>query len=176
MIIVWRGLGLPIMMAGLGVTSLTIVPFDRAYLMSHSWPRLIAFGTGAVVVYWLAWWRENRTGLRDSMYFIPMKVWAVVLLAIGICWSFAPASSFPVSARENQTPNPARNKTTAVNGLRLQGIFYCADQTSSAIINNTTVSVGDKVGDNTVSAIAPQIVTLKSASGQVTVLQSSTQK
>ena len=172
MIIVWRGLGLPIMMAGLGVTTLTIVPFDRAYLMSHSWPRLVAFGTGGALVYWLAWWRQNRTGVCDSMYFIPMKAWAVVLLAIGICWSFLPSPNDMVSAREY--PNPARTKAATVNGMRLQGIFYNGDQSSTAIINNTTVSVGDKVGDYTVSAIAPQLVTLKSANGQETVLRVST--
>lgn len=167
MIVIWRGFGLPIMMAGLFVTGIISIQFDWVYLTNHSWPRLLAFGTGGALVYLLAWLRENKAGRRDSMYWIPMKVWAVILLAIGIGWAFLPAPSTEVAAKAY----PESIKITTVNGMRLQGIFYGVNGHSTAVINNTTVSVGDKVGGFTVSAIEPQLVTLQAANGKVTVLK-----
>ncbi len=180
MIIIWRGLGLPIMMAGLFVTGMISAMFGLPYLMAHIWPRLLAFGMGGALVYWLAWLREREAGRRDLLYFMPMQVWAVILLVFGICWAFLPGTSTMVAARQitgTQTTetaakaNPKPVKVAAVNGLQLQGIFYSGNGHTTAIINNTTVSVGGKVGDFTVNAIEPQLVRLQAADGKETVLK-----
>lgn len=178
MIIVWRGIGLPIMMAGLGVTGIIFMLFDRVYLMNHGWPRLLAFGAGGALVYWLAWVRETKYEVRDSVYYIPMKVWAVLILAGGICCSFLPAEAFQVKARGTPAPRRAATESAArrpvnENGLRLQGILYSGDQNSTATINGQTVGVGEKVGGFTVRTITAQSVTLQAANGQVTVLRAS---
>ena len=180
MIIIWRGLGLPILFVGLFVTGMISALFGRPYLMIHVWPRLLAFGTGGAVVYWLAWLREREGGRRDYLYFMPMEVWAIILVAIGVGSLLLPASGTGLAAREmpgTQTaatfaktyPKPA--KVAAVNGLQLQGIFYSPNGHTTAIINNTTVSVGDKVGDFTVRAIESQMVKLQAANGNATVLK-----
>ena len=180
MIIVWRGLGLPIVMAGALVIGLIVALFDLHYLMAHVWPRLFAFGTGGAVVYLLAWLREKEGPRRDLLYFIPMKVWAIILLAFGICWAFLPASSTIVAAKQisgTQTaataakPNPKPIKVAVVKGLQLHGIFYNPNGHTTAIINNTTVSAGAKVGDFTVSAIERELVKLQAADGNEIVLR-----
>ena len=154
--------------------------FGVPYLMTHVWPRLFAFGTGGALVYWLAWLRERKAMRRDLLYFIPMQVWAFVLLAMGICWSFLPAPSTVIAAREitgTQTsetvakPNPGPVKIAPANGLQLQGILYSSNGHTSAIINNKTVFVGGKVGDFTVNAIEPKRVSLQAADGKETVLR-----
>jgi len=175
MIVVWRGLGLPILMAGFFVAGMTSLPFGIACLMNHGWSRLVACGTGAAVVYLLAWLREKE-GRRDSLYFIPMKVWAIILLGGAILISIIPFAATDVAARTTDPGVPAKFysepvKVVTVNGLRLQGIFYSGDGSSTAIINNTSVAVGDKVGNSTVKAIEPQLVTLQAANGKVTVLR-----
>jgi len=180
MIIIWRGLGLPIMLVGFFVTGAISAMFGLPYLAAHVWPRLLAFGMGGAVVYWLAWLRERETARRDLLYFMPMQVWAIILLVFGICWAFLPAPDTLVAARQiSGTPtaapaakaNPAPVRRTAVNGLQLQGIFYNANGRTTAIVNSKTVSVGDKVGDSTVSAIEPKLVRLQAADGKETILK-----
>ena len=178
MIIIWRGLGLPIMLAGLFVTGMISAMFGLPYLMTHVWPRLLAFGIGGAVVYWLAWLRETKAGMRDSLYWIPMKVWAVIFLMFGIGSALLSASlaearqisGAPIAAPVAKA-NRASVKAAAVNGFQLQGIFYNANGRSTAIVNSKTVSVGDKVGDATVSAIELKWVKLQAADGKETVLK-----
>lgn len=167
MIIVWRGLGLPIMLAGGVATGGILAPFGMEYLSNHAWPRMLAFSGGAAVIFILGKLREDRTGRQDSVYWIPMKAWAVMMLVGGLCFAFVPLSSTPVAARTYS--EPARVAT--VNGFRLQGIFCTAPGSGTAIINNQTVSVGDKIGDCTVASLEPESVTLQAANGKVTVLR-----
>lgn len=55
--------------------------------------------------------------------------------------------------------------------VHLQAIFYNTNGSSTAIIDRTTVLVGEHIGGYTVLAIQPQSVTVKSASGQQKILR-----
>jgi hypothetical protein len=175
MIIVWRGLGLPIVLAGCLVAGITGAAFDKVYMATHALPKVLALGAGAVAVFMLGHWRENQTGMRDSVYWIPVKFWAVLMLIIGIGWAFSPDPSTPVAARSTPEPDsaPTRipSKAATANGLRLQGIFASVPGQGSAIINGKTVFAGDKVGDYTVRTVESQMVILDAADGTKTVLR-----
>lgn len=174
MIIVWRGLGLPILMAGGAAFGIVAALFGLEYLSHHNWPLLIACGAGGAVVYFLGSVRENKSGIRDSVYGIPVKAWAVLYLAIGVCCSFLPPLGAQINARgfdAGGIPQPTTTRSATVNGLRLQAIFYGVPGRGSAIINNQTVFAGDRIGDLTVKAVEPQLVTLQAANGRATVLR-----
>jgi hypothetical protein len=181
MIVIWRGMGAPIMMAGLVVIAVISILFDPIYWKNHDWPRVFACGMGGAVVFLLDWLRGREERGRDSLYFIPMKVWSFILLMVGICWSFTPTDSTnriagnQISNAQTATvvghANTNSEPITTAGRLRLQGVFYSASGHSTAIINNRTVSAGDKLGDFTVSAIEPQSVKLLAAGGKERVLK-----
>jgi len=181
MIIVWRGLGLPIMMAGLFVTGTVSGLFGLPYLTAHIWPRLFGFGAGAVVIFLIASLRERDGGRRDLLYFMPLQVWAVIWFGFGICWAFLPGPSTMVEAASQKygakpaatiaRANPVPGRVVPVNGLQLQGIFYSPNGQTTAIINNTTLFVGDRIKGLTVSAIEPKLVRLEGKYGGETVLE-----
>jgi hypothetical protein len=189
MIIVWRGVGLPILMAGGVVAAVIMACFGAGSMAGHTWPPLLAFGAGGALVFFLGHLRA-KSGRSDSVYWIPMGGWAVLFLIVGVLWSVG-GSSTPVAARpvpaesrnsgdipipgERQipaaSPNPQPARPRGVRGVQLQGIVVTTPGHGTAIINDKTVSVGDTVGISTVIAIEPQSVTLQGTNGKVTVLK-----
>jgi hypothetical protein len=78
-----------------------------------------------------------------------------------------------VHAREpGKSPNPVGTAPIPPGReMRLQAVFYNANGHSTAIIDRTTVLVGDHIAGYTVLAIGPQSVTVRSANGQRKTLQ-----
>lgn len=157
--------------------------FDHAYLVSHGWPKALACGVGGVTIFLLAWLRERKCGVCDSVYYIPMKVWAIVMLAVSLGLPFindtddtkVNASPMPETQPllpvAYPKPRQAPVNTPTSSALRLQGIFCTPKGNNTAIINNTTVSVGDKIAGYTVNTIEPQSVTLRASNGMARVLK-----
>jgi len=219
-IIVWRGLGLPIIFVGAAVMAL--VGSISANPDNHFWVSLLTCTAGGGTVYFLDWLRRRETGVsRDSLYYIPIRVWAFIIVIGGVCYAFVPIDSLRrpgdatdaqaasgqstdtvvVQARPAPEPIPAISQPVVVHAppppkpiswnsqpdviparpapepisstshLKLQAVFYTGSKTSTAIINDKTVSVGDKQGDLTVMAIDPQSVKLRTADGKALLLR-----
>ena len=175
MIIVWRGLGLPIMLAGVVVIAVCgQLPISEK---SHAVSSIFAFTLGGGAIYFLDSLRRRESGVgRDSLYWIPMRAWAFILVVGGICYAFSPvdASKGDIGAQSSSQPTTTvvvqarRNSdpVTSTSQLRLQAVFYTGSKTSTAIVNDRTVSVGETVNDLTVIDIQPQWIKLRTADGK----------
>ena len=204
MIIFWRGVGFPILLAGIAVSAVAEECFGHGYMSVHIWPRPLVFGAGGAVIFFLAHLRA-KGGSSDSVYWIPMGAWATLFVLIGIIWCFGPSGAqvaareipaesessnhdyhypIPAGAYPNANPKPAASPYPTASaypqqpatprirrGVQLQAILYPSPGHGTAIINDTTVSVGDKVGFSTVTDIEPQFVTLQGTNGKLTTLK-----
>ena len=145
MIVVWRGLGLPIVLLGVFVSAMVPSLFGAVYVANHIWPRLFACASGAAVVYFLASLRDRDIPGRDSMYFIPVKVWAVLILLGGICWSFVPIDATKVAAKQipqTQTGAFAANANVRIPTLVGQPFRFISDRHSNPNRTLVTIDIG----------------------------------
>ena len=194
MIIIRSGIGIVVVIVGVVFPLLMqqlvdLLTHDPSYYQTHGWPKLAAFSLAGAAVYLLA---RSREGRRDTLFFIPMGYWAIVLFVTGIplaLMSNTRSNSGKVHARAAGAPGnlttsadiqaaaasaPAAPAAKRAPGeLRLQGIFYRAHGSSTAIINSTTVAVGDIVDGYAVKAIEAESVILRRGVGGERVLKQS---
>ena len=200
MIIVWRGLGILVVLivgGALAATEASInsITGNPVYYQAHNWPKMLACGIAAGLVFLIAKLR-NQDGApsKDSLFFIPMWIWSFIILVVGLGWAAAPIpehlptdSTQPVrvSAHEPAPPATPRAEPTpsapsptqvqpakdAPEEPRLQGIIYVPGNRGTAQISHQTVAVGDEVLGYTVVSIEQQGVTLRSADGKPRKLQ-----
>ena len=188
MIIPSRGIGIVIPLIVGGCYLFTAASFNLvapAYFAEHQWPKLVAFVIAAVALFFIGRYRSHTYADfgRDSLFFIPMQLWAAIVLIGGFCFLFAnpadtnaaagtgPGATAPVHARSQSASAPANQSGS---DLRLQAIFYNANGHSTAMISQQTVGVGEKVGNYTVVTIDPLSVTLQSARSNLLVLRTAT--
>lgn len=170
-------------MVGAGILAGLVAIFGEACFQNHTWPMTLSCAVGATVIYKTASWRERTYGIRDSVYYIPMGIWAALVMVIGLCCLLVPTSPKTANNPQDANPIPVNARQTGPNGpfyktakplppgtLQLQGIIYNQTGTSTAIINNTSVSVGDNVAGYRVRNIQSRSVTLVSPNGTEKIL------
>ena len=160
---------------------------DSSYYGSHALPRLAATAGAAVSIFLVA---RQRAGQKDSLFSVPLPLWAFIIFLAGLPLSFIrftdrhvqEVKAKPVPIEEavgRESANPKVLTAPKVSappadiplGFKLQGIFYRSNAASTAIVNSQTVDVGDRVNNYTVIAIGPDTVTLRSPFGKERVLK-----
>lgn len=106
--IVWQGFGFLVGVVGLAVLAATqyavnALTKNDLYYQAHGWPKLLGLWLTAAAIFGIARYFDSRPGkvviekdtgreivLRQahSFFFIPMKYWTFVLLALGIVFLF----------------------------------------------------------------------------------------
>ena len=102
--IVWQGFGFLVLIVAIAALALMeyvvrTLTADAFYYNTHGWPKLVAFWIAAAAIYGIARFFESRPGrvmtdkqtgqqvvLRQahSLFFVPMKYWTFVFLALGL--------------------------------------------------------------------------------------------
>jgi hypothetical protein len=108
MIFIWRGAGILVLVVTLGMLMAVQLGVNRAlqdptYYQTHGWPKLLAFVLSAAAVFLIDRYSDLRLGRKSpkpapdqppapkpghSLFFIPMKFWSIILLAIGVSCLF----------------------------------------------------------------------------------------
>jgi hypothetical protein len=104
MIFIWRGAGILVLVVTLGMLlavqlGVNRVLQDPTYYQTHGWPKLLAFLLSAAAVFLIDRYSNLRLGGNSpepapdkppapkpshSLFFIPMKFWSIILVAIGV--------------------------------------------------------------------------------------------
>lgn len=107
--IIWSGLGFLVPIIGLGCLFLAQVATgslfqDTAYYQNNGWPKLAGLLTAAALTYLLSTLLDRQPGRavidkttgrelvlkpRHSLFFVPLKYWSYVFVALGIVFMFA---------------------------------------------------------------------------------------
>lgn len=104
--IIWNGLGFLVAIIAFGCLlaseAATETAFaDDRYYQQHGWPKMVGFMTAALLVWLLSLWRDRRRILidletfepvelrnEDSLFFIPLRYWAFILVGAAFVFSF----------------------------------------------------------------------------------------
>ena len=105
--IIWSGFGILVALVGFGCLILTEVvtraAFDEKYYQAHGWPKLAGFWVAAALVYVLGLWVDRQPGRamidkatgqevllkkRHALFFIPVRYWPYIFLALGVIFLF----------------------------------------------------------------------------------------
>jgi hypothetical protein len=190
---------LPILLLLIMLAGLVMAVFGAVRILISAFRKSIVWGLGCLfvpfckLIYIIVDWEEAKSG-----FFLYLKGVGVIILggvmvvvmapnhnAVGAMQRVharerAPASP---SVKEQSAPSPTDKSHPFANlfqkkqpaaspshpALHLQGISYHPTR-PSAIINNNTLFVGEKVADWTVTAISNQSVTLQDNTGQTNIL------
>jgi hypothetical protein len=92
-IIFWRGYGIFVLIiaAACLVTAQLVADGatgDPNYYKTHNWLGCLALFVAAVPVHFMGNHLNHQQGRRDSLFFIPMQYWAIILPVIGLCYLF----------------------------------------------------------------------------------------
>src|SRR5262245_23096193 len=125
MIIVWRGIGIVIPLIVGACYLFTAASFDLlapAYFAQHQWPKVVACVMAAVALFFIGRFRSRTYDDfgRDSLYFIPMQLWAGIVLIGGFCFLFAnPADSNAAGTSSGAAPPVyARSRSASASANR----------------------------------------------------------
>jgi hypothetical protein len=94
--IIWSGMGFLVALIGFGSLFLTellveSMTRDESFYQAHGWPKLMAFWVAALVVFLLdraLAGPPGRPGRNHSLFFIPMAVWPILFVVLGVVFMF----------------------------------------------------------------------------------------
>ena len=87
--IIWSGLGFVVALIGavclMAMDALTGALFNDAnYFATHGWPKLVALAAAGGLTFLFARFLDKRpVKRRHSLFFIPVKYWAPLLVVLG---------------------------------------------------------------------------------------------
>ena len=112
--LIWRGRGLVVLLAFLVfvIMQLLVDGANRdGYYAAHGWPKVFAAILAAIPIWFIGKSFENE-GRGDSLWFIPVKWWAPVILVVGIFMGAGSTAAEPdrsepaVQAEQKSEPAP----------------------------------------------------------------------
>jgi cytochrome b561 len=127
--VIWRGLGIIVVIVAVGTLALTeyavnAMSGDSRYYQTHEWPKLIGVFLAGLLVLVIGRYLNNKsereakvvideeTGekvvlkVEHSLFFINVKYWGYIIFALGIIFFSFSAAATPVTAQQRKSDRP----------------------------------------------------------------------